>query len=188
MVPQPPDTHSSTSIFGPSWQSWCREIPSPPHHPKKNLQTKELFLGLKSERMILTLTFEIPPGGNTGSNPAWLADCDPSAGAGTYLCWMLCNWTWSIELAYPHSSAEPSYPNLVSYANLTSMHSIPSSRPLKNIKQNWPNAEPWGMPPVSGCQLDWGPFTRALWTQQTVRLSKPWAVNFARRMLWETFY
>ena len=93
------------------------------------------------------------------------------------------------------SSRSTLLPNVVSSANLLRVHSNSLSRSVINVfNRTGPNIEPCGTPLVTGHQLDLTPFTTTLWAQPSsqffiqrrVRPSKPRAVTFPRRMLWET--
>ncbi|KAK4827727.1 LOW QUALITY PROTEIN: hypothetical protein QYF61_021155 [Mycteria americana] len=60
-----------------------------------------------------------------------------------------------IPLAFLPSSRSTLPHDLVSSANLLRVNSIPSSRSLiKMLNRTGPNAEPWGTPLVTGCQLE----------------------------------
>ncbi|KAM9656072.1 uncharacterized protein ACIBXB_008597 [Morphnus guianensis] len=88
----------------------------------------------------------------------------------------------SLCRAFLPSSRSTLPPNLVSSANLLTVHSIPLSKSLiKTLNRMGPNTEPWGTPLVTCHQLDLTPFAATLWacpssqffTQRRVQLSKP---------------
>lgn len=86
-------------------------------------------------------------------------------------------------------------PSLVSSVNLLRAHSVPLSRLLtKTLNSTGTGTGPWGTSVAASCQLDFVPLITTLWAQQSSQVStryilylfKPYLIDLAIRILWET--
>jgi len=98
---------------------------------------------------------------------AW-ACSGQSAGPSTWSCQSSSHRSQPNNPVCPGPSVGPSYPqacpaNLVSFANVPRVHSMPSSRSsIKILNRTGCNTIPWGTPLLIGHQLDLNPFTTTL--------------------------
>ena len=126
--------------------------------------------------------------------------CDQNAGPSTWPNWSTYSQPWPTDPDYPGPSVVPFSPPANQYF-LPTWYLLQtyweSSRSLiKMLNNSGPSTEPWGTPPMSGCQLDLNPLATILlaqpssqcFTQWSVCPSKPWAASFSTRMLCQRLY